>query len=368
MSDPRINKLADVLINYSLALKPGEQLELGCSVLAQELGLAAYTEALKRGAHVLLHPFFPEERELFYKLASEAQLDYLPPVEKSIAETFDASLFIGGAHNTRHLTGVNPEKQARHRKAMAPLFKITEERVVRQEYRWCYTEYPTQATAQEADMSLADYAEFFFAAGKLNEADPVAGWQAEGRRQQQLVDWLAGREQAVLKGSDIDLSFSIKDRKFIVCAGKYNFPDGEIFTGPVENSVNGWVRFKYPAIFGGREVTDVELWFENGRVVKEKAAKNGEFLTATLNTDAGSRYLGEWGIGTNYDIPRFTRHMLFDEKLGGTIHLAVGASLYETGGRNDSGLHWDMLCDMSEGEVHVDGELFYRNGRPVLWA
>jgi aminopeptidase len=251
---------------------------------------------------------------------------------------------------------------------MAPLFKITEERVVRKEYRWCYTEYPTQATAQEADMSLADYCEFFFAAGKLNEADPVVSWQAEGRRQQQLVDWLAGRERVVLKGSDIDLSFSIKERKFIVCDGKANFPDGEIFTGPVEDSANGWVRFKYPAIFGGREVLDVELWLENGLVVKEKAAKNSEFLTATLNTDAGSRYLGEWGIGTNYEIPCFTRNMLFDEKLGGTIHLAVGASLYETGGRNDSGLHWDMLCDMSESEVDVDGEVFYRNGRPILWT
>jgi aminopeptidase len=368
MSDPRIEKLADVLINYSLEIKPGEQLELWCSILSQELALAAYAEALKSGANVLLRPFFPEDREVFLKLAGDAQLDFLPPIEKSIAETFDASLAIGGIHNTRSLTGVDPKRQARYRKTMAPWFKITEERVLRKEYRWCYTEYPTQAIAQEADMSLADYFEFYYAAGKLNDADPVASWRAEGQRQQQLVDWLAGRQQVVLKGSDIDMSFSVKDRKFIVCDGKVNFPDGEIFTGPVENSVNGWVRFKYPAIFGGREVTDVELWFENGRVVKEKASKNGEFLTTTLNTDDGSRYLGEWGIGTNYEITRFTKHILFDEKLGGTIHLAVGGSLYETGGRNDSGLHWDMLCDMAESEVHIDGELFYRNGRPVLWS
>ena len=142
---------------------------------------------------------------------------------------------------------------------------------------------------------------------------------------------------------------------------------GEIFTGPVENSANGWVRFHYPVIEGGREVEGVELWFEEGKVVKERAVKGQEFLTAQLNTDPGARYLGEWGIGTNYSIPRFSKHMLFDEKLGGTIHLALGMSYPETGGKNESGLHWDMLCDMSDAEITVDGDLFYKNGKPLLW-
>ena len=149
-------------------------------------------------------------------------------------------------------------------------------------------------------------------------------------------------------------------------AGKFNFPDGEIFTGPVEDSVNGWVRFRYPAIYDGQEVNDIELWFEDGKIVKEKASKGQEFLTALLNTDPGARYLGEWGIGTNYHIQRFTKNMLFDEKIGGTIHLAVGASYPETGGKNESGLHWDMLCDMAASEIVVDGEVFYRNGKPVV--
>jgi aminopeptidase len=200
----------------------------------------------------------------------------------------------------------------------------------------------------------------------LNEEDPIAYWREEGRRQSNLVNWLKGRDRAVLKGSNIDMTLSIKDRIFKPADGKYNFPDGEIFTGPVESSAKGWVRFKYPAIFMGQEVADIELWFEDGKVVKEKASKNQELLTATLNTDDGARFLGEWGIGTNYGITRFTKEMLFDEKIGGTIHFAVGASYPETGGKNDSAIHWDMLCDMVESEVTVDGELFYKDGKPAI--
>jgi aminopeptidase len=220
--------------------------------------------------------------------------------------------------------------------------------------------------AQDADMSLADYAEFVYAAGMLNEEDPVCFWREQGEKQRRLVSWLDGREQAVLKGENVDITLSIKGRKFDVSDGKYNFPDGEIFTSPVEDSVNGWIRFKYPAIYDGREVSDIELWFEDGRVVKEKAARNQEFLTSLLNLDAGARVLGEWGIGTNYGIQRFTRHMLFDEKIGGTIHFAVGAGFPECGAKNQSGLHWDMLCDMAQSEITVDGDLFYKDGHPLI--
>jgi aminopeptidase len=220
--------------------------------------------------------------------------------------------------------------------------------------------------AQEADMSLSDYEDFVYGAGLLNDPDPVARWREEGQRQQKLIKWLAGKDTVTLKGANVDLKMSIKERTFKEADGKYNFPDGEIFTGPVEDSVNGWIRFGYPAIYGGQEVTDIELWFENGKVVKEKANKGQELLTSLLNTDGGARYLGEWGIGTNYGINRFTKNMLFDEKLGGTIHLAVGASYPETGGKNDSGVHWDMLCDMAESEIMVNDELFYKNGNPVI--
>ncbi len=366
MPDFRVTKLAQVLVNYSLEIKPGQQMEMRTSPLAEELSLAAYAEAIKAGAHVVIQNSLPGAEEIFYKYASAAQLDYVSPLHKLTIESFDAILYIEAEHNTRSLSGVDPTRLARSRKARAPVSKILLERSARRELRWCYTVYPTHAMAQEAEMSLADYREFVYDAGLLNEPDPVAAWQKELQRQRELIAWMADKNHVILKGANIDLSLSIKGRKFIESAAQYNFPDGEIFTGPVEHSINGWVRFRYPAIYDGQEVTDIELWFENGKIVKEKASKGQALLTALLNTDAGSRYLGEWGIGTNYHIQRFTKNMLFDEKLGGTIHLAVGASYPETGGKNDSGLHWDMLCDMAESEITVDGEVFYRNGKPVV--
>ncbi len=364
--DPRVAKLAKVLVNYSIALKPGDRFVLRTSPLAEELNLAVYEEALKAGAHVFVQVNLPGADELFYKYASEAQLDYVSPVRKLIIETFEASLYIEAEHNTRSLSGIDPTRMARARKANAPLSKISMERSARGEHRWGLTVYPTHAMAQDADMNLADYREFVYGAGMLNDDDPVAFWKAEGVKQAKLAAWLKGRDHAVLKGSNVEISLSIKERTFIPCDGKYNFPDGEIFTGPVEASVNGWIRFRYPAIYDSQEITDIELWFENGKVVKEKASKNQELLTALLNTDAGSRYLGEWGIGTNYGIQRFTKNMLFDEKIGGTIHFAVGAGYPESGSKNESGLHWDMLCDMADSEIVVDGDLFYKDGKPVI--
>jgi aminopeptidase len=366
MPDPRVTAFAKVLIHYSLGLQPGQQLSIYTSPLADELAVAAYTQAIQAGAHVFVQNALPEAEEIFYKHATDAQLDYISPVRRLLTETFDAELHLEADHNTRALSGVNPARIARSRKARAPLRKIFDERAARGDLRWCLTLFPTQALAQEADMSLADYREFVYAACLLNEPDPVAAWQREGERQRQWANWLAGKDRVTLKGANIDLRLSIKDRRFIVCDGKMNFPDGEIFTGPVEDTANGWVRFRYPAIEAGQEVTDIELWFENGRVVKETATKNQALLTSLLNTDAGARYLGEWGIGVNYGIQRFTKNMLFDEKLGGTIHLAVGASYAESGGKNDSGLHWDMLCDMAESEITVDDEVFYRNGQIVV--
>ncbi len=366
MADPRIEKLAKVLVHYSVALKAGQQVNISTHPLAEDLTLAVYEEVIKAGAHPFVSVMLPGLEEVFFKYAGEAQLDYVSPVRQLIAETFDASLFLWAEDNTRALSGIDPTRMARVSKANAAVNKRFMERAARGELAWCLTAYPCPALAQDADMGLLDYREFVFGAGMLNEADPVAFWKAEGQRQQTLVDWLKGHDRVTLHGESIDLSLSIKDRVFIVCDGKVNFPDGEIFTGPVEDSVNGWVRFKYPAIEYGQEVTDIELWFENGRVVKETASKNQALLTAMLDTDAGARYLGELGIGTNYGIQRFTKNMLFDEKMGGTFHLAVGAGYPESGSRNDSGIHWDMLCDMHQAEVHVDGELFYKDGQVAL--
>ncbi len=363
MSDPRIDKLARVLVGYSLDLQPEEDFFIDTSPLAQELTLAVYREALLVGAHPLIITDTPGTAEIFFKNAADEQLDYISPVIEFIYDKFTANLQIEADYNTRSLSSIPVEKRSRARRAQAGRLKKMLQRMADGSFKWTATIFPTNAAAQEADMSLSEYEEFVFGAGLLHLDDPVTGWKDEASRQQRLTDWLAGKDQIVLRGSDIDLQMSIKDRAFHGAAGKVNFPDGEIYTSPVEESINGWVRFGYPAIFGGQEVADIELWFEDGKVVREQAKKGQELLTSLLDTDDGARFLGELGIGTNYSIKKFTKNMLFDEKLGGTIHLAVGSGFPEVGGKNTSGLHWDMLCDMGESEILVDGELFYKDGK-----
>lgn len=337
MTDQRIKKFADVLVQYSLELKSGQTFVINTNPLAELLALEVYRSALLAGANAYILLEHPQAWEVFYKVASDDQLQFLSPLAKFIVETFDARLSISAEQNTRTLSGVDPKRMAMRSQAWRPIMRTFMERASRRELRWCTTEFPTHASAQEADMSVLEYEEFIYSAGKLNDPDPIARWKEEGLRMERLVDWLHGKKNMVIRGADVDLKLSIEDRTFVSADGHENFPDGEIFTGPVEESVNGWICFHYPAIYAGREVVDVELWFENGKVVKEKASKGGEFLTSMLNTDQGARFLGELGIGTNYDIPRFTKNMLFDEKLGGTIHLAVGASYPETGARTTSG-------------------------------
>jgi len=366
MPDPRVTKLAKVLVNYSVEVQTGQQVVIQTSPIAEELTLAVYEEVIKAGGHPLVINEVPGTEEIFYKYASDEQLEYVSPVVKQVTEIFDASIYLWTDYNTRKLSGVDPQRLSRNRKAHAELMNINMQRSAEGSFKWTLTVYPNNAMAQEADMSLPDYTEFVYGAGLLNDDDPVASWLAEEAKQKQLTSWLNGRNKAVIKGSNVDMALSIKDRVFVESAGKKNFPSGEIFTGPVEDSANGWVRFKYPAIYGGQEITDIELWFENGKVVKEKASKNQELLISTLNTDDGARFLGEWGIGTNYGIQRFTKNMLFDEKIGGTIHFAIGAGYPETKSKNQSGIHWDMLCDMSESEITVDGDLFYKDGKTVI--
>jgi aminopeptidase len=366
MTDMRLNQLAKILVNYSLELKPGDQLEIRTNPLAHDLALIVYEEAVKAGAYVHNSISLPGSEEIFYHFANEDQLDYVSPIRKQIYETFDAVLAISAEHNTRALSGIDPSRISRARKATTSLMKTFLERAANLDLRWCLTSFPTNASAQEADMSLKEYQDFVYDAGLLDKPDPVEAWQKEGKRQRELIDWLSGKELVELKGEDIDLKLSIKNRTFKEADGKYNFPDGEIFTGPVEDSANGWVRFNYPAIHEGKEVIDVELWFEAGKVVKESASKGQELLTSLLNTDPGARFLGEWGIGTNYGIQRFTKNMLFDEKMGGTIHLAIGSGYPETGSANESAIHWDMLCDMTESEIKIDGDLFYKDGKIII--
>jgi aminopeptidase len=197
----------------------------------------------------------------------------------------------------------------------------------------------------------------------LNEDDPVRYWREKAKEQERLIERLEQADEVRIRGPGTDLTLSIKDRKFLNGDGTHNMPCGEIFTGPVEDSVNGEIYFGIPVAVAGREVSGVKLRFENGRAVESSAEKGEEYLNAMLDADEGSRHLGELGIGTNYSIPRATKNILFDEKLGGTVHLAVGRSYEKTGGKNESSVHWDLICDLREGgELYADGELLQKEG------
>lgn len=227
------------------------------------------------------------------------------------------------------------------------------------------TQYPTAAYAMEAGMGMLDYEDFFFRACHADPGkDPVAYWQNVRQRQDAIIARIEGHDQVTLQGPDVDLKLSVKGRTFKNACGENNMPDGEIYTGPVEESIDGWVRYTYPAMYQGRIVEGIELAFENGRVVRASATENEALLLKMLDMDAGARYVGEFAIGTNYEIDQFTKSILFDEKIGGSFHMALGASYPETGGKNESMIHWDMICDLrQDSEIHVDGDLIYKNGQ-----
>jgi aminopeptidase len=324
---------------------------------------------LERGAypHILLD--LPEQERLFYEYAPDELLGFVPEFHQIAFEQFDVLIKVRAEVSTRSLNKVDPARLTSRQKAMARLIQAQMRRGAEGKLRWMSTLYPTRGYAKEAGMSLKEYQNFVYAANHTDEntPDPVAYWQEFGRSQQRVVDWMSGRDRVELSGPNVDLTLSIKGRTFKNSCGMHNMPDGEIFTGPVENSANGWVRFTYPAIYQGRSVEGVELHFEAGKVVKASAKTNEEYLLRLLDSDAGARYIGEFAIGTNFHINRFTNSILFDEKIGGTFHIALGAGYPETGSLNKSVIHWDMICDMRrDSEICVDGEAMYRNGQFVF--
>jgi aminopeptidase len=365
--DPRVDKVAEIIVNYSSQVRPGDL----CMIhfyepVAEPLALAVYKHVLLAGGNAIFRigpGEYTAAAEILYLHGRDAQLDFMDPTFNWLMNNIDVRLALRAAVNTRALTSVDPARVSRFQKAQAPTMQAFMERQGTGALRWTLTQYPTQAAAQDAEMSLREYEDFVYGACMAHLNDPVAYWRAKSAEQQRLIEWLKGKDKVTIKGEYIDLSLSIKGRVFVNADGKHNFPDGEIYTGPVEDSINGWVRYTYPAIKDGREVEGIELRFEQGKVVRATAHKSEDFLNAILDTDAGSRYIGEFAIGTNESIQQFTRNILFDEKIGGTVHMAVGAGYPNTGSVNKSAIHWDMICDMrSGGEIQVDGELFYQNG------
>jgi aminopeptidase len=367
MPDPRTETVARILVDYSINIQPGEFVQIEGTPEGTPLILAVYQRVLERGGHPWLRLSLDEASEIFLKYASDEQLDYVPNVLRQLVEEVDAQIAVWTETNTKALTNTDPAKQSRAQAARRPLSERFLERASKNELKWSGTAYPTHAFAQDAEMSLREFEDFVYNAALVHEPDPIAAWQAISKEQQQIIDWLSDKDQVHLVGPDTDLTLSTKGRSWVNCDGHENFPDGEIFTGPIEDSVNGQVRFTYPACEGGREVEDVRLWFENGQVVKATAAKNEEFLLAMINTDEGARYLGEFAFGTNKGVQRFTKNILFDEKIGGTVHMALGTGYPETGSQNRSAIHWDMICDLRQGgEVWVDGVLFAKDGKFMI--
>lgn len=372
MRDPRLEKLADVLVNYSVGVKKDQVVRISGPPLSQPLMAEVCRKVIAAGGHPLVRMSPEELGEIFLKHASEEQLAYVSPFTKQEYETIDCSIGIWAEENTKSLTNVDPRRIGLSQAARKPLMEIFMKRAAAGQLRWTGTQFPTQGSAQDAEMSLEEYEDFVFTAGKLNHPDPAGEWRKLSERQQRLADFLNGKsDYRVVAANGTDVRMSVAGMRWINCDGHENFPDGEVFSGPVLDSVNGQINFSFPAVHHGREVQDARLTFKDGKVVAASASKGEDFLISMLDTDAGSRFLGECAIGSNYDITRYTRNTLFDEKIGGTVHFALGMGYPETGNANPSGLHWDMVVDLRTGghveidgvKINVDGK-FTREGFP----
>lgn len=367
MKNPMIEKWAKALVGYSVEVHPGQSVVITGHTAAEDLMVACAKEVIDRGAHPVLLPIVEGANAHMLENGSDEQLQWISPTERFTRMEADVVINIRAETNTRRLNQVDPARQRLFTSARNELGAAFMQRAADGELDWTLTMYPTNAYAQDADMDTAAYAEFMMHAMKLDQDDPVAAWLKLRDEQQRLIDWLDGRKEIHLTSPDTDLKVGIEGRTWINSDGKRNFPSGEIFTGPIETAVNGHVRFSFPVVTAGRRIEDIRLTFRDGKVVEASAAKNEEYLISTLDTDDGARFLGEFAFGTNFDIQQFTGNILFDEKIGGTVHMAVGRGYPETGSKNVSAIHWDMICDMREGgQVTVDGDLFQKDGKFVV--
>lgn len=356
MIDP--GAFARLLSGYCLDAQPGQQVVVRSTTLAAPLLLALQRELLERGAWPLLRTSLPGQDEGWWAAAQDHHLDTFPPAELAEAEGTDASLTIQAPENTTALAGVDPARIARAARARAPVREAGLRR------RWCGTLWPTPAAAQQAGMGTAELAAFVRRATFLDRDDPAAAWRELHDLQARLIERLSQARELRIQAEGTDLRLSVAGRTWVNSDGKRNMPSGEVFTGPVEDSAEGRIRYTIPSSPRGVEVAGIELEFRAGRVVDARAERGHDYLLATLDTDPGARYLGEIGIGTNAGIDRPIGAILFDEKIGGTVHLAVGRSYPETGGTNESAVHWDMICDLrGGGRLTADGEVVQEDGR-----
>src|ERR671911_616260 len=363
MKDTRVDALAQILVRYSTKVKKGDVCSIASTSAAEPLVQAIYEEVLRAGGLPIMQLTTSGAQAAFYGLASDDQLDWVAPTTEWTVENADVHISVMASLNTRELSSADPKKQARAQKARKTIMETSMRRAADDDYRWSLTLFPTHAYASEAGMSLGAYEDFYAACLAL-DGDPVTAWQRQSDQVKRLTDWVQGKREVRIQAEGTDITLGVADRRWIACVGEHNMPDGEFFTGPVEDSVNGEICFSFPASYGGRAVSGVCLRFKGGKVVDASAEQGEEFLLEMLDTDAGARRLGELGIGTNFGIATGTKEILLDEKIGGTVHMAVGMAYPESGGTNSSAVHWDLVCDLRQGgSITVDGEELQRDGR-----
>jgi aminopeptidase len=361
--DERLAKLADVLVRYSTAVRAGDEVCIDGHPPTASLMREVYRAALAAGGYPSARFAVDEEEEALLEEGSDEQLDWVQPEVRWNLEHGDVWIALAGPENTRHLSGFDPARMARRLKAREPYQDRYLDRSARGEFRWVMCGYPTHAAAQQAGMSLPEFEEILSRAAFLDANDPVAEWQVFGEGLDRIGSFLERTSELRIVAEDTDLTVGVGGRTWIRANGKSNLPDGEVFTGPVETSVEGTIRFTFPATIRGRQAEDVRLRFDGGEVVEASAARGEDFLREMIGMDDGARRAGEFAFGLNEAVRDHTGTTLLDEKIGGTVHLALGRSIIGTGGENMSALHWDMVCDLRRGgEVYADGELVYRDG------
>lgn len=365
-------KYASVLVDYSTNVKEGDLVLIrATSPMAENLIKAVYKRVLQKGANPLVRTSICDLSDMFIKYASDKQLDYIDPISKMEYEKIDKYISIGAPLNVKNMARADKAKMARRSKATKELSELLLSRSAKGEASWVIADVPTNALAQEAKMSFDEYSEFLFNACFLDLDNPVEKLLEMDKEQKRWTEYLDKVNKIRIVGEKTDISFSTQGRKWISCSGLNNYPDGEVFTSPVEDSAEGEIYFDFPAIYRGNEAHKIHLKLEKGKVVEAHAEKGEEFLISMLDMDEGSRFVGEIAIGTNEMIKDVTGNILFDEKIGGSIHMAVGASYPETGGENTSGLHWDIIKNMKDsngngGEIYADDILIYKNGKFLI--
>lgn len=361
------DKLAKLITSHSLGLKKGDVVYLKAETSTEPLIKSFYREIVKKGAHPVLGLFLPESSEYMAKYGSKEQLEFLPNFDIERAKTMTAYIYIDSSINVKSLTNIDHTKLAVMKKAALPLREIMNERETAGLFRWSLCPYPNYSMAQEAEMSLDEYSEFVYTACKLNEDDPVAAWRQLEKSQEAIKNRMDGVKNIHIKGDKTDLKLNVEGRIWENCCGYRNMPDGEVFTSPVENSAEGTMFFDIPTTFNGVEAKNVFLRFEKGVIVEAKAEKGQDFLHKMIAIDDGAKFVGEIAFGLNDNIQKPTKNILFDEKIGKSMHLAIGASYPDVGGKNKSALHWDLIKDMKNGgTVEADGKLVYKNGKHLL--